>query len=173
MNTAQYDTRLSAVNDHRDLYGINDEMWKCKLSEIENYFEYNNKLPSRRDEDPAIRALGQWVETQKKNVKNNEYIMKNNIEIRNIWVSFIEKYGTKILTREEMWRSKFLVVEKYFRDNKELPSPSMDEDPAIKVLGVWVRTQRHNYKNHLHIMKDNVEIRNTWISFTEKCAAIS
>jgi hypothetical protein len=142
-----------------------------KLLEVENFFDHNHKLPSKKDEDPTIRALGQWIETQKKNLKNNEYIMNNNIEIRNIWITFIEKHEKKVYTKEDIWRARLLEVEKHFKDNTELPSPT-DENPAIKVLGVWVRKQRHNYKNHLHIMKDNIEIRNIWISFTEKFSAL-
>mmetsp|Transcript_28442 Transcript_28442/g.27248 ORF Transcript_28442/g.27248 Transcript_28442/m.27248 type:complete len:205 (-) Transcript_28442:37-651(-) len=164
-------TRLPAVLGYRDLYGINDEVWRSKLVEVENYFDHHDKLPSRKDGDPAIRALGQWVETQKKNLKNNEYIMNNNVEIRNIWIAFIEKHVKKVYTKEETWRARLLEVEKYFNDNTVLPSPT-DDVPAIKVLGVWVRTQRYNHKNHLHIMKDNIEIRSTWIDFSAKCSPL-
>lgn len=94
--------------------------------------------------------------------------MKDNIEIRNMWINFDEKYGIKILSKAEIWSSKLLLVEKYFHDYKELPSP-IDKDPDIKGLGVWVRKQRYNYKNYLHILKDNIEIRNIWIEFNEKC----
>jgi hypothetical protein len=166
-----YNSELSAISGQKDLYGINDEIWKAKLQEIRGYIDNNNELPSKRDEDPAIRALGQWIETQRKNSKNKEFIMKDNIEIRNIWINFYEKYEKKIFSKEDIWRSKLLSVEIYLNSKKELPSP-VDGNPDIKILGVWVRTQRHNYKNNLHVMKDNIEIRSDWISFIERCTAL-
>jgi hypothetical protein len=42
-----------------------------------------------------------------------------------------------------------------------------DADPDIKVLGKWLSTQQHHFKNEKCIMK-NVMIRNIWINFKNK-----
>ena len=151
------------IQKYKELFKTNEETWKDKLLEIENYIKINSKLPQTLDNN--IKSLGMWIKTQKKNYKNNQQIMKNE-EIRKEWEIFIEKYKEIFKTNEETWKDNLLEIEDYIKKNSKLPS-STNKDKNIKSLGQWIIMQKQNYKNNERVMK-NEEIRKEWEIFIEK-----
>jgi DNA-directed RNA polymerase subunit H (RpoH/RPB5) len=173
---------VSFVEKNKAIYekykNNNEEMWRSKLLQVENYIENYDKLPSENDKDPVMKALGEWINNQRQSFINEKSTVYNNKDIRGTFVSFIEK--NKALYKneknenngnnQETWRSKLLQVENYIKDNDRLPSSS-DKDPIIKALGVWSKQQQENLKNKRFLVYDNIEIKNIWISFIEECEA--
>jgi superfamily II DNA or RNA helicase len=137
--------------------------WKEKLEMVEEYIETNNKLPSSTDKNKDIKQLGMWVSTQKKNYKNQEYIMKDE-NIRKEWEEFVSKYSILFMSNEEQWYDTLEKIKLYIETNNKLPSK---RDKDIKQLGIWVSTQKNNYKNQEYIMKDE-NIRKEWEEFVSK-----
>ena len=140
--------------------------WNEKLIKLEEYMIENGKLPSKESKDINIKKLGSWLATQKKNYKNNEFIMKLNEYIRKQWGEFIEKHIDLFKTNIELWYIKFKLVKDYVIKNNILPSKE-SKDNNIKILGNWIASQKNKYKNNIEIMK-NEEIKKLWEEFIEK-----
>lgn len=81
------------------------------------------------------------------------------------WIDFIqsEKYKKYFLSNEQIWENKFIDAKNYLDKYNKKPSNS-DKDSNIKQLGLWINTQKTNYKRCKDIMK-NVEMRNKWNEF--------
>jgi superfamily II DNA or RNA helicase len=142
-----------------------EEIWIKKLKQVEDYIIQHKKTPSKKDEDKSIKKLGEWIGSQNKNYKNNEFIMKDE-NIRNIWSDFLEQYKEYFLNNSELWFNNLKQVEDYIIQHKKTPSRS-DEDKSIKKIGEWIGNQNKNYKNNEKIMKDE-NIRNIWSDFLEQ-----
>ena len=148
-----------------------EEKWQEKLKIVEEYIQTHNKFPTNSDEDTEISSLGAWLHTQKKNYKNNSYIMKNEF-IRLNWEEFIRKYPKlfSLLSLEGKWEEKLEMVEKYIQTYNKLPY-KRDDDTEVGSLGKWIDCQKGNYKNNLYMMK-NEDIRIKWDEFTRRYSGL-
>ena len=143
----------------------NEERWHDTLKKVKEYIDKNEKRPSKGNIDEEIKKLGRWIIIQKTNYKNNERIMKQQ-DIRNKWEEFIndEKYREYFLENEEKWGNILEKVKNYINEYEEPPNRiDIDEETKIN-LGLWVCTQKKNYKNREYIMKQE-NIRNKWEEF--------
>ncbi len=140
----------------------NEELWNDNLIKVQNYIINNGKTPSKYDKNIDIKFLGQWLSIQKQNYKNKEYVMKNN-EIYIKFTEFIELNKQYLLSNEELWNDNLIKVQNYINDNNKTPS-TINKNKDIKILGSWLDTQKHNYKNKEQIMKNN-EIYNKFTEF--------
>lgn len=154
------------VEKNEKLLASNDVIWYSKLVTIQNYINVNHELPTSKNDNPAVKALGKWIETQKHIHKNYKNIMKDNIAVRDAWVKFVEKNDIYFYANKT-WRSKLNEIETYIHDNNKLPSSS-DNDTVIKALGLWIHNQKSNFRNHKLVMKDDSAIRDTWMDFIQK-----
>jgi superfamily II DNA or RNA helicase len=141
-----------------------DKKWLYKLREVEEYIKENGKIPSSKDKDTEIKSLGSWVTTQKKNYKNNKYIMRNN-EMRREWMIFEEKNKQVLLSHYEKWYETKNKIEEYIQKYNKLPSGTKDKD--ISLLASWVYTQKKNYKSKKQIMEKE-DIRKEWCDLKSK-----
>jgi hypothetical protein len=141
-----------------------DKKWLYKLREVEEYIKENGKIPSSKDKDTEIKSLGSWVTTQKKNYKNNKYIMRNN-EMRREWMIFEEKNKQVLLSHYEKWYETKNKIEEYIQKYNKLPSGTKDKD--ISLLASWVYTQKKNYKSKKQIMEKE-DIRKEWCDLKPK-----
>ena len=153
------------IAKYRRYFKSGEELWKDNLNIVEEYIKKNKILPSQHNKDENIKSLGGWINTQKKNYKNNTYIMKNNI-IKKEWKEFIEENKELFYTDEEKWIINLKSIEEYIKENNILPSRS-NKDNKIKNLNKWISTQKRNYKNNKEIMKDII-IRKEFEEFIEK-----
>jgi len=141
-----------------------DHTWEDKLQEVKDYIDEHGNLPPRSSKNTEIRFLGEWIHTQKQNYKNKTHIMSNP-EIRDQWEEFItsEKYRDKLMSNEEKWQYNLQQVKDYIDEHGNLPLRS-GETKEIRFLGVWINTQKYNYKNKTKIMS-NSDIRDQWEEF--------
>jgi superfamily II DNA or RNA helicase len=154
------------IEQYKQYFIANEELWKYNLEEIINYINKNNKLPTKTSKNEIIKKLGNWLGDQKKNYKNNCKIMKNE-NIRKIWEDFTtKKYKQYFITNEELWKNNLEEIINYINKNNKLPSQH-NKNEIIKKLGQWLGTQKNNYKNNCNIMKDE-NIRKIWEDFTTK-----
>jgi len=150
------------VQDNYIMFMSNEEKWKDNLNQLKHYIQKYNKEPSTIDEDENIQKLGRWLSSQKKNYQNKNMIDN---EIRKLWEDFIHSF-TIIKTREEIWISKFEIIEMYIKSNKKLPSTN-DADDNVKKLAEWLGTQNQNFKNNKGFMK-NYYLKDKWTTFIEQ-----
>ena len=155
----------SFIDKHSDLLKSNEESWKDKLFQIEEYIEQHNKLPSQLDKNINIGLLGKWITRQKENYKLQSQIMSNN-EIRLLWETLVNKYPLLFMDNIEIWKNILRQIDIYIHQNNILPS-RYDDNDDVKKLGNWIDTQKKNYDKEDKIMKDN-EIRLLWKTFIDK-----
>ena len=155
----------STMKKYAEYLESGEEAWRSIHKNVCDYMDKYKKSPSTIDKDPEIKKLGNWVSHQKKNYEKNVEIMKNPI-IRAEWESTLKKYAEYIESGEEAWRSTHKIVCEYMVKHMKSPS-THDKDPEIKKLGLWVRTQKQNYKKNVQIMTNPI-IRTEWEATLEK-----
>ena len=132
---------------------------------VSDYIDNNSKRPSMNDKNKDIKQLGQFLQNQQTNYKNNKDIMKDT-NIKKLYEEFIEKYKEYFLDNNEIWLKNLNLVSDYIDKNKKRPSQT-DKNKDIKQLGKWISTQQRNYKSNKQIMKDS-NIRKLYEEFIEK-----
>jgi SAM-dependent methyltransferase len=93
--------------------------------------------------------------------------MKINDPRRNIFDIFQDEYKEYILTDDEIWYGNLEKLKKFIDENKKTPSQK-SPDKDIKQLGMWLGTQKKNYKNQIHSMKINDTRRNVFEIFQDE-----
>ena len=86
-----YNIWTEFINKYKEYFESNENIWKNNLEKVKQYIDENNKKPSIIDKNKEIKRLGYWIDTQQKNYKKKENIMKIE-EIYNIWAEFINNY---------------------------------------------------------------------------------
>jgi len=150
------------INEYKKYFLTDEEKWKNKLEEVKKYIDENKKRPSSEDKNENTKVLGKWIGTQKSNYPDKKSM--KNLEIKQLWETFINEYQEYFLTDEEIWKNKLEEVKKYIDKNKKLPSNSNEN---TKSLGNWLSMQKQKYKNNKEIMK-NLEIKLLWEEFINK-----
>jgi len=146
---------------YKKYFMSNEEQWLINLTNLKKYIDENNKRPSHNDKIEEIKTLGNWMTCQNTRYENEEKVMKNS-EIYNKWTEFItsEKYKKYFLSNEEEWLINLNNLKKYIDENNKTPS-QIAKNKVYANLGIWLSTQKINYKSKEKIMK-NPEIYNKW-----------
>ena len=152
----------SFISDNLKYFESNINIWKNTLKKVINYIRENNKLPSQHDKNNDIKALGQWIGTQKKNYKKQTKFMKGK-EIYDIFTQFLKDNGELCYDNNTKWKNTLEKVKDYIKKNNKLPS-STDKNNDTKALGQWISDQKSNYKKQINIMKEK-EIHDIFTQF--------
>jgi superfamily II DNA or RNA helicase len=138
--------------------------WYEKLELVKKYIDENNKRPNKRDKDLRIKILGAWISTQITNYSRQAKIMSYQT-MSATWKAFITspQYSEYFLDNKAAWNNTLAELKTYLDTNKKRPN-SMDKDPKIKTLAIWIQNQNRNYAKKKDIMKDP-NIYSTWTSF--------
>ena len=145
-----------------DKYKTIEDKWIENLQYVKDYVKLNKKLPSREDNDDAVRKLSNWVNSQKQNYKNKTQIL-NNEYFYKLWDEFIGMNYVLFKSNEEVWYDKLNELKTYIENHNKLPSKHDKEDKIMK-LGIWISRQNQNYRKQDDLMKyDN--IRKIWDEF--------
>jgi superfamily II DNA or RNA helicase len=139
------------LNSYKDLLLSGEEVWYKNLSSVDDYIETYNKLPSMYDECETIKYLARWLGTQKDSYSKQKEIMKKP-QIRQSFEEFTEKHKELFISNEELWYSNLNCLIQYIKQHDKLP-PGKDKDPTVSSLGVWLTTQKRNYKTQHGVLK--------------------
>ena len=149
------------INKYKEYLAVDiEELWRITLEKVIYYIEKEKKRPNKRDTEPDIKKLGNWVIRQKKIYTENKGIMTNP-EIRKEWEDTVDKYKKYLVNdNEEQWILTLEKIIDYMEKEMKCPSQhSVNED--IKKLGAWVIRQKKIYTENKGIMT-NPEIRKEW-----------
>jgi hypothetical protein len=152
------------VKQYEELFVSNEEIWMMRYNELNEYINIHNKLPPSRDKD--FDSIVQWTRHQKRNYDNRTQIMENET-IRKIWKEFTDNNKALFITTDEIWIENKNKIEDYIQKYNKLPSQA-NNDKNISSLASWVSSQKQNYLNKEHIMKNNNDIVKEWECFIEK-----
>ena len=144
-----------------------DKFWYENLEKLKKFIDNNKKTPSNSSNDKDEKQPARWLNQQKLNYKNQMHSMKINDPRRNIFDIFQDEYKEYILTDDEIWYGNLEKLKKFIDENKKTPSQK-SPDKDIKQLGMWLGTQKKNYKNQIHSMKINDTRRNVFEIFQDE-----
>ena len=72
--------------------------------------------------------------------------------IYNQWTQLMNQHPLLFQTDEEQWMETLEQLQQYI--TPMIPYRQNSKDPTEKQLGIWVSTQKTNYKKQTKIMKD-------------------
>jgi hypothetical protein len=112
-------------NEYKEYFITNQEKWNYNLSKLKQYIDINNKRPSRYDNDDNIKKLGEFLQTQQKDMKKKNKSAKNDSN-KYLWDSFIhdEKYKKFFMNNHDIFKSMLEKTKKYIDDNNKRPLKS-------------------------------------------------
>jgi hypothetical protein len=165
-NSEIYNKWTEFINNpqYSEYFLSNEDIWNRKLNDVKSYIDLFKKRPSENDIDSNIRSLCSWICNQQQNYKKKSTIMLNP-EIYDKWTKFTNDplYLRYFLSNEDFWNTQLNEVKIYINQNKKRPS-STSKNLNTQILGAWIGTQQHKYKNKIQIMS-NQEIYNKWTEF--------
>ena len=138
--------------------------WHKKLNLLKAYLDENKKRPNKRDTDPILKTLGEWISTQIKNYSSKVCIMADSA-IYTAWTEFINnpQYSEYFMDNNAAWNNNLSELKAYLDENKKRPCQK-DKDPKTKKLGIWCTNQIKNYSSKVYIMTDSA-IYTAWTEF--------
>jgi superfamily II DNA or RNA helicase len=148
------------------------EDWKKNLINVKTYMDLYYKKPSCYDKNPDTKKLGNWLVNQKQNYNPDITLCKRRlktIEIHKLFTEFINNSKYKqyiILNPIEDWKNNLTEIKNYIDLNKKCPS-TIDKNPDIKKLGIWLGTQKRNYNTVITLSKQIMKIQEIHKLFTE------
>jgi len=157
----------TTVEKYNEYLRDRDEDWYNTLEKVCEYMDREKKAPTSTNKNPEIKTLGGWVLRQKQHYKKNAFIMKTNPDVRKAWETTMEKYSGYLRDRDEDWYNTLEKVCEYMDREKKAPS-GKDKNPEIKTLGLWVGTQKQNYKKKEGTVWTNQDVRKAWETTVEK-----
>ena len=157
---------INFINDdkYKKYFLVYEQKWMNTLEKIKMFITQNNRRPYQTDEEIEIRHFGKWLSHQTENYKKNQQSMLN-INIKNKWENFIndDKYKKYFLSFEQSWDEMLKKIKIHIDKFNKKPS-KRDKNIDIKNMGIWLSSQKQNYKLEKNIMKD-INIRTKWINF--------
>ena len=159
----RYNLWTQFLQDYKEYLSNSFEVWFQQFEEIKSFINIHKRKPSITSKNTDESMLGNWLSTQQSNYKNRVYNMKDDTRY-NVWSQFLEEYKEYLLTSEEIWYKNFEELKIFIDNNKRKPSISIPEE---KQLYLWLSTQKSNYKENVHSMKD-ITRYNLWSHFLEK-----
>jgi hypothetical protein len=118
-----------------------NDAFTTKYDECVKFVENHKKLPSKRSSNEQEKALGYWVDRQRKNKKNNCKLTYEEIE------KLEELEGWYWDCNGSCFDENYNKLVKFVKDNNKLPSNHSDI-PEQKFLGNWFQHQRTNKKKN-------------------------
>lgn len=134
----------------------NNEEWHNNLTNLKQYIEINEKLPSIRSKYGDILKLAKWYYEQKKNYLNNISIMKNE-DNRKQWNNFMIEYYDKIKSNIT-FENNIDKIKKFIENSGKQPS-IISLNNEEKYLARWLDNQKQN----INVRDD--KIRKIWDEF--------
>ena len=142
----------------------NNTIWNNTLVELKTYLDINKMRPDKASEDPNIKTLGLWLQTQISHYRKKIQIM-GDPTIYSAWETFINnpEYAEYFYDNKTAWNIRLNELKSYLDINKKRPLGT-SEDKKTKSLGIWVSTQITTYTKKVKIMKD-ATIYSAWELF--------
>ena len=164
-DTEIYNLYRDFINDpkYKEYFISDEEKWIKNLEEVKKFINENKRKPTETDKNCEVSKLALWLSKQQ--YKNKEGNITD-IKINGKWNEFINdpSYKEYLLTENEKWYNNLNNVKEYINHNNNKPSWS-NPNKNISTLGRWINSQTKNYKNKIHIMKNDEVIYNTWADF--------
>lgn len=146
-----------------------DDKWDSTFNDLVRFLEANNgrKCPSSSSKNYDEKRLGIWLGRQKKYSQDITEKMYDS-ERRKKWFQLLERFPILNESTDDKWDSNCIELVDFLVVYNGTKYPSQySNDQNEKKLGVWLCTQKRNYMNEAHGMK-NPERRLKWGKIVER-----
>ncbi len=157
------------VETYPDLFADVDDRWHQTFENVRAFVVQHGNLPSRYAKDPVEKKWGNWIDTQKRNFKQNKDAMSDP-DKHDQWQAFTEEYPALFADFDDRWNETFENVRAFVDQHGKLPS-ACSKDEVENTSGKWVNRQKVSFKQCKHAMTDPNK-RNQWQVFTEQFPAL-
>ena len=173
-NELRYNEWTIFMNQYKEYFKNDDEMWYETFEELKKFIVDNKKRPT----NSKNKRLTNWLGAQKINYKNKEHGMKNKLRYEK-WKKFIEEYKEYLLSDDEIWDETLNELKKFIDIKKRLPSQSAkkgakketeqdkQERENEKKLASWLSNQQTYYKDKILGMSNKTRY-NIWTMFIKE-----
>ena len=161
-DVARYNMWTNFMNEFKQYFPTNDEIWNSHLDKLKQFINENEKTPSSTSKNKDENKLGRWLLRQITNYKNKQYGMTDAVRY-DMWTTFMNEYKEYLLTFDEIWNSTLDKLKQFINLNKRRPTKSSKNEEE-KRFGNWLSRQLQNYKNKEGGMTDITQY-NKWTTF--------
>lgn len=148
--------QISELNSIGMVWNPSDEKWNKYFEEAKKYYEKNGNLLLERGAIINGLKIGDWIHSQR-NKRINSKISDDRIKQ-------LDSIGMIWNKHDFIWTQNYLIAKEYFKKNKNLLIKRNEVIDGVRI-GVWIGTQRKNYRLGL-LSKTRVELLNnlnmTW-----------
>ena len=127
----------------------NDEVWEMKYNEMVKFWEENKRKPIYSSKDKNEKRLGGWISDQITKY-NKEILTKERI----ISLEKLEWWSWDILNKR--WYATLENIIEFHNKNNKIPL-HISNNNYEKTLGLWINTQRYNYKKGIRLSNKRIE----------------
>jgi len=154
------------VEKYSQFFLSDEEEFKAKLAEVEEYIKKEGKTPSQYSNFKDVASLGIFIDSQKYNFTGKRYVMSEGNPPRKLWEAFMERYPQYFLSSEEEEYMMHLErVEEYFKKRGK----TLSHDSKISN---FITSQKKNYNKKMYAMSEGDPRREIWEAFMERCPIV-
>ena len=156
--------QIELLNDINMIWNIYDYKWYENYELAKEYYEKNKHLYIPIHFVVNNIKIGKWLQHQRTNYRNNT-LPKERIALLNdismIWDIDKENniFSEKNKKEEKLWKEHYLLAKKYYNDFGNLLVPVRYKTKDDFNLGLWIYTQRQNYKKQ-KLSKEKIDLLN-------------
>jgi hypothetical protein len=127
-NKERYNTWTQFLEDNKQYFKDNNEIWNENLDKVNVFINEHKKLPSKHSKNAEEKRLGYWLSDQQTNYKNKKEGMKIQ-ERYNVWTEFLKK-NKEYFKNEQSIITELTTIES---QKKDKPKKSMKLKTATKL----------------------------------------
>ena len=90
-DVTRYDMWTTFMNEFKQYFPTDDEIWNSTLDNLKKFMKENNKRPSKSSKNKYEKQLGEWLSKQLSYYKNKKHGMKDATRY-NAWTKFLEEF---------------------------------------------------------------------------------
>ena len=112
------------LNEYKKYFMSDKDIWLANFKQAKQYIIENNERPKSNDKNKDIKKIGKWFVCQTKKYKENIGIIVTDMEIKEIWETFIndDKYKMHFISDDDFFKYMLEIIKKYIDKYNKLPS---------------------------------------------------
>ena len=130
--------KLGTVIECKD----NNKAWYEKLYQCDEFYQTYQILPSQHSKNKEEKTLGNWIRNQRADYKKkNKCMTQERIDACQAYEWWVWE-----VDNDKIWYDTLKACDGFYQSKQRFPSKE-SKNKEEKTLGIWIGTQRYNYKN--------------------------
>jgi superfamily II DNA or RNA helicase len=157
------------TNECIKYFTSNKQEWIINYNKFSTFIIINKRLP-KETINKYEKKLKYWYYTQEKSLKFNLYIMKNDHEIKQMYIDLKNTYSDIMISFEELWKLRLKAINEFKKNNKNnLPKQIRGIKTETQIEentdSLWLKRQEKGYQmNNFNFIR-YPELKIIWEQF--------